>query len=219
MMGAVFSLFFTDFALGYIKGEIAPTLKGVKILAVIAPQKFRDEELFVPKKYWETRGGKVDVASLGLKPGQYAHGMLGARARITVSFLKALRRVKMGYYDVFYLVGGTGSVIYADTSMKSVRAMKETLSYAIRFGKIRVLAAICLGPSVLARLGLIRGATVAGWKGSAKIINRNGARWVPDPVFVCDALGKVRLVTGAGPFAARTLAEKVEGVLLRKALR
>ncbi len=206
MMGALFSALFSNFAFAYVKGGVPETLRGVRILAVIAPQKFRDEELFVPKKYWERRGAIVDVASLGLKPGQYAHGMLGGRARVTLSFVKAMNKLRKGYYDVFYLVGGTGSVIYADTSREGVVLMKKVLNHVIKFGKIKVLAAICLGPSVLARLGLIKGCVVAGWKGSAKIINRNGATWVPKPVFVCGALGKVKLVTGAGPFAAKTLA-------------
>jgi len=37
-------------------------LSGKRILMVIAPDKFRDEELFTPREYFLARGAKVEVA-------------------------------------------------------------------------------------------------------------------------------------------------------------
>ena len=49
-------------------------IEGKKVLMVIAPDKFRDEELFKPKEIIEANGGTVTIASLKARP---CTGMMG----------------------------------------------------------------------------------------------------------------------------------------------
>jgi len=77
-------------------------LAGTKVLMVIAPEQFRDEELLVPKEKFEAAGAVVTVAST--RTGE-AKGMLGAK----VNADKTLSEVKAQDFQAIVVVGGMGS--------------------------------------------------------------------------------------------------------------
>ena len=63
------------------------TLAGKKILMIVAPERFRDEEYAVPHAHFIGLGAKVTVASL--KKGM-ATGMFGVKAEQRAKAVQAL---------------------------------------------------------------------------------------------------------------------------------
>jgi protease I len=76
-----------------------PSLKGIHVLMVVAPQNFRDEELLHPKAVFEREGAVVDVAST---TADVARGMLGAEVKPDL----VLSAVDPHRYAAIVLVGG-----------------------------------------------------------------------------------------------------------------
>ena len=80
------------------------------ILMVVAPLNFRDEELFVPKEFFEKKGINVIVAS---RDGGVATGMLGGSINVDIRVSDA----DASNYDAVVFVGGSGidsQVLYED---------------------------------------------------------------------------------------------------------
>jgi protease I len=71
------------------------------ILMVVAPLNFRDEELFVPKEFFEKKGINVVVAS---GDSGVATGMLGGSINVDIRVSDAVARD----YDAVVFVGGSG---------------------------------------------------------------------------------------------------------------
>ena len=95
-----------------------------KVLMIIAPEDFRDEELLHPKEELERAGASVTIASAKTAP---ARGVLGA----TVTPDIKLDQVKVGDYDAVVFVGGPGSSIYFNDN----RAL-SIASEAFKKGKV-----------------------------------------------------------------------------------
>ena len=76
-----------------------------KVVMIIAPERFRDEELFVTKEELERAGHKIVIASSakGICPGSR-----GGFATATLT----LNEVQASNYDAVVFVGGGGSKIY-----------------------------------------------------------------------------------------------------------
>ncbi|GBC83359.1 Putative cysteine protease YraA [bacterium HR10] len=161
-------------------------VKGKRILMVIAPEDFRDEELFTPKQIFEAGGAEVTIAStrLGL-----ARGMLGGSASPDLLIAEA----RAEDYDAIVVVGGMGS----PTHLWADEALHRLLREADEKGKI--IGAICLSPAVLARAGLLRGrrATVYVTDESMSELRRGGAHYQQ-----VDVVTDGRIVTASGPHAA-----------------
>src|SRR5512146_1381797 len=79
-----------------------PPLSGKRVLFVIAPDQFRDEELLEPKRVLEAAGARTAIAST--KTG-VAAGMLGAKVMPQL----LVRDAKPADYDAVVVVGGMGS--------------------------------------------------------------------------------------------------------------
>ena len=77
------------------------SLSSRRILMIIAPENFRDEELFEPRRIFEHAGAEVTLAASRLGT---AYGMLGGMAdpKILISDAKA------DDYDAIVVVGGRG---------------------------------------------------------------------------------------------------------------
>ncbi len=161
-------------------------LHGKKVLMVIAPDQFRDEELLEPKKILEGEGAAVAVARTraGL-----AQGMLGAR----ISPELVLERVQASDFDGVVVVGGMGSPQHLWGDAKLHDLLRKTLESG------KVVGGICLSGAVLARAGILRGkdATVYSTPESLAELSLGGAKYVEKPVV---RAGNV--VTASGPAAA-----------------
>lgn len=165
-----------------------------KILMVIAPERFRDEELFITREELERAGHEVVIAStrIGTCPGSR-----GGFATATVCLAEA-RAVD---FDALVFVGGGGSKIYyqhAD-ALRLAREMDQ---------KQGVVAAICLAPVILANAGILQGknATVAGTEAAA--LERGGARYCGPGVTVDG-----RIVTANAPKASRLFGQRIVEVI------
>ena len=169
------------------KREPATSLAGKKAVLVIAPKDFRDEELQEPLDLLKASGCEVAIACASLDE---AVGMLGAKVKPGV----LLKDVKVADCDAVVFVGGVGAEAYFDDPIAH-GLVKE----AAAGGKI--VAAICVAPSILARAGVLKGKRATAWESQKDDLVKCGARWAEGP-----AVRDGRFVTGNGPKAAREFA-------------
>lgn len=173
-------------------------LNGKKILMIVAPDKFRDEEFAVPHAHFTGLGAQVTVAST--KKGT-ATGMFGAKAEATVT----VAEVKAADYDAVVFVGGAG--------VPAVRADVRAVALAKESKDRPVLAAICWAPTILAKAGVLVGKKATVWKGddaeygstTDTMLQKHGAFFTGEAVTVDG-----NIITGNGPAAAQKFAEAIE---------
>jgi len=185
------------------EGVMGKTLNGKKILLIVAPEKFRDEEYQVPYDYFTSHGAHVTVAST--KKGT-ATGMFGTKAEA----MKTIAEVKASDYDAVVFVGGAGVPI--------VRADVKAIALAKEAKDRPVLAAICWAPTILAKAGILVGKKATVWKGddaeygttTDKVLQKHGAFFTGDEVTVDG-----NIITANGPNAAQKFAEAIEKQLLK----
>lgn len=165
-----------------------------KVLMVIAPVNFRDEEFLRPKEIFERDGAEVTVASKGVSE---ASGMLGARARVDVD----VSQVNVTDYDALVFIGGTGASVYFND-----QTVLNLAKAADHQGKI--IGAICISSSILANAGILSGKKVTGWPSETSNLESKGAVYTGANVEVD---GKI--VTAKGPEAAAVYGEKIVELL------
>src|SRR5437867_13324401 len=124
-------------------------LDGKKILIVIPPTQFRDEEFFEPKKILQDEGATIVVASTTVR---ICRGMKGGAAEADISIADA----KADDYAGLVLCGGSSVPEFLWNDKK----LQELVTAVAAAGK--VVAAICLATVVLAKAKLLasREATV-----------------------------------------------------------
>lgn len=154
------------------------------VLMVIAPEGFRDEEYAHPREVFESRGAQVTTASS--RPGRCV-GKLGMTADATLSVAQA----DALDFDAVVFVGGPGARVYFDDPYA------HALARAARVNR-KVLGAICVAPSILARAGLLHGWPATAFETQKTDLEEHGAIWTGEPVTVSG-----RVVTANGPEAAR----------------
>jgi len=167
-----------------------------KILMVIAPKHFRDEELFVPKEFFESKKIVVDVAST---TKTQVHGMLGKS--ITPKLL--ISEVVLDEYSAVVFVGGIGvedNKLYE--SPEYVNLAKKA------YLKAKIVAAICIAPKILASAGILKNKKATVFSSGIEYLRTKGAT-VSNQDVVQDGM----LITASGPNAAKKFAEKIYDML------
>jgi protease I len=161
---------------------------------VIAPEVFRDEEYAHPKEVLESRG--VTVVTASTRPGP-CRGKLGMTATADI----ALADADASDYDAILFVGGGGAEVFFDdvTAHRLARSAHE-------LG--RVVAAICIAPSTLARAGVLRGVRATAFPTQRDDLVAHGAIWTGRAVEVDGTI-----VTANGPDAAREFGTAVAELL------
>jgi len=155
----------------------------LKILMVVAPNNFRDEELFDTKKELENAGFEVVITSDGVKEST---GMLGGKTRIDLD----MKKVNARDFVAIVFVGGSGARHYFDN--------QTALDLAREFYKEnKIVAAICIAPLILANAGLLQGKKATVWKGSTEDLIKKGVEYVDENVVVSD-----NIITANGPQSA-----------------
>lgn len=161
-----------------------------KILMIIAPENFRDEELLEPKKIFENKGFSVTIASTKNE----AKGMLGARVNVDIN----INDVNVGNYDAIIFVGGVGSQIYYNDN-RALSIAKES------FESKKITAAICIAPVILANAGILHGKKATVWDGRfADMLRSGGAKYTGESV-----TKDGNVITANGPQAAKQFAEEI----------
>ncbi len=163
----------------------------MRAVFVVAPEDFRDEELFVTRQVLEEAGAQCVVASRTAGP---CTGMHGGRALASI----ALDAVRVEAYDAVIFVGGQGARTYFDDAEAHRIATEADAS-----GK--VLAAICVAPTILARAGLLTGRKVTAYASELAGLGAAGAYVQHTSSVVTDG----RLVTADGPRVADEFAEAI----------
>jgi protease I len=161
-----------------------------KILMIIPPERFRDEELFLTREELEKAGNPIVIASThkGICPGSR-----GGQAEAEIT----LDEVRIGDYEAVVFVGGGGSKLLFNNTLAQTIA-REVCNQG------KVVAAICLAPVILANAGLLKNkrATVAGTE--ARTIENHGAIYTGPGVTVDG-----NIVTANAPKASRGFGKKI----------
>lgn len=166
------------------------SLEGKKILMIVANPNFRDEELFVPKKAFESHGANVKLTG---NIAGIAKGMLGGTAEIE----STLAGESADPYDAVIFIGGAGSPVFYD-NLEAHRLAKEAVS------KDKILGAICLAPGTLAKAGVLQGKTVTSFSSARNMLKEGGANFTGSKTEVDG-----KLITGSGPEAAEEFAQAI----------
>ncbi len=161
-----------------------------KILMIVAPERFREEELFLTQEELTKSGHKVVVAST--KTGICN----GSRGGSVIADL-LLKDINCDNYDGVVFVGGGGSKIFFNDS--------DALNIAKKMNNDgKIVSAICLAPVILANAGVLDGknATVSGQE--AKTIESKGAKYTGPGVTVDG-----NIVTGNAPKRSKLFGKKI----------
>jgi protease I len=172
---------------------MSPSLAQKKVLLVVAPEQFRDEELLEPKRVLEAAGARTAIAST--KEG-IVTGMLGAKMRPAFR----VKDARAADYDAVVVVGGTGSPQHLWNHAPLHALLRD------RAAAGKVVAAICLSGAVLGKAGVVKGKRATCWPDPSAIaaLTAGGAIYEKADV-VTDGL----VVTADGPASATKFGEAI----------
>lgn len=171
-----------------------------KVLMIIAPDQFRDEELLEPKQALVNEGATVVIACRETKE---AKGMLGAKVKPDMR----LKDVKAQDFDAVTVVGGMGSPTYLWEDKDLHKLLQEM------HNANKVVSGICLSGAVLARAGVLKNKNATVWPmpESIKALEEGQARYHKQPV-VQDG----KIITAVGPDAVKEFGEAIINELSRQ---
>ncbi|MFH1586641.1 MAG: DJ-1/PfpI family protein [Candidatus Diapherotrites archaeon] len=161
-----------------------------KAVFVVSQNMFRDEELFEAKEELDNAGIETKVASL---TKETATGKLGG----TVKPDLAINEISAKDFDAIVFVGGGGSTVYFGNQA----ALKLAREF---FEKKKIVAAICIAPSILANAGILKGKKATVFGTEHRNIEEKGATYTDERVTVD---GKI--ITANGPAAAHEFGQKI----------
>lgn len=157
---------------------------------IVASGNFRDEELFETKQVLNQAGVATVIAST--KTG-ILRGMLGGRTEATI----LVNEVRTDDYDAIIFVGGSGAREYFDNPVALDIARQAAQ-------KKKVLAAICIAPTVLANAGVLDGLKATSFASERVKLQRAGVKYTGAAV-ERDGL----VITGSGPTAASLFGQAI----------
>jgi deglycase len=168
-----------------------------RIVMIVAPKDFTDQEYADPRAVFDASGALVSVASKG-------RGAAVSHTGVALRIDKAIAEISLDQLDALVIVGGAGAVTY----LMDDEALRNLIIAAVRSGK--VVAAICVAPAVLAHAGVLRNvpATCHPDKRIISVLKLNGAGYTTQSIVVSG-----RIITADGPDAAKDFARRVIEVL------
>ncbi len=168
-----------------------------RIVMVVAPKDFTDQEYADPRAVFEKAGALVRVASTSRSAAVSHNGE-------SLAVDLAVGEIELDQLDALVIVGGTGAL----TFLLDDEALRNLVIVAFRSRK--VVAAICVAPAILARAGILRNlrATCFPDPRVVALLKRNGADYTERGVVAAD-----RVVTANGPGAARDFGARVMQIL------
>ncbi len=164
------------------------------VLMVIAPENFRDEELFETKEVLDAAGLQTTIASV--QKG-VCNGKLGGKANAAI----ALSDAKASDYAAVVFVGGMGSEVY----------FKDPVAHDLAwemYADGKIVSAICIAPVILANAGLLKGRKATVYSDGAETLKTNGADYTGDQVTV-DGM----IITGNGPASSKEFGRTVADLI------
>ena len=172
-----------------------------KAIMIIASKNFRDEEYFVTKEVLKAGGVYVKTACDKSK----AIGKFGGEAAADI----LLDDLDISEYDAVIIPGGQGAVDFLDNE-KTYTLIKEAAN------KGKIVAAICIAPTILAKAGILRGKKATVWstsldKSAINILRENDAVYVRKSV-VIDG----NIITGENAEFSQEFGEAILGELTKR---
>lgn len=176
--------------------------KFTRAIVVVAPENFQDFEFFGTIEELKKAGIHVEVIST--KKGK----CIGVSGLVVEA--KTISDIKTDEFDSIVFIGGSGT--YTVRSDKKMVALAEEF-----FLNKKIIGAICLAPTILAKAGILKGKKSTVWVGYDSEYSKNtdcvlmeaGAIFVNKPVVEDETI-----ITANGPQAARAfgkrLAEKIK---------
>lgn len=145
-----------------------------KVVMIIASKDFRDEEYFVTKEVLEKGDIHVKTACDKTK----AVGKFGGEAEADI----LVNDLKTDEFDAIILPGGSGAVELLDNEIV-YSIIKDA------FYKKKIVAAICIAPTILANAGILGGKNATVWsssmdKSAINLLRENGATYIRKAVVV-----------------------------------
>ena len=169
----------------------------MKVLMVIPPTQFRDEELFEPKAILEGDGVTVLVASTSART---CHGIKGG----VVNADLAIADAKAEEFDGLVLCGGASApqFLWEDKKLQELAAAMSAAG--------KVVGAISLSTVVLARAKLLAGksATVYFLPKAIQELKTAGATYVSEPLLV-----QGKLILAEGPEQSTRFGQAIRAAL------
>jgi protease I len=170
-------------------------LTGKKVVMIIAPQNFRDEELVEPQDVLTEEGAQVKTASSSL---EVSKGMQGTQVKPDM----LVSDIKPEDWDAIILVGGSGANVYWEDS--TVHSLLKTAAK-----ENKIIGAICIAPVTLANSGLLSGKKATVYASEEGQLKNKGAECTGQSV---ERDGKV--ITANGPKAAREFGNAIAQALM-----
>ena len=164
-----------------------------KVLMVIAPDNFRDEEYFDTKEELEKAGIEITTVNSTGQPSKSAFGKI-------VKPDNNFYDVDVAGYDAIVFIGGGGTKVYFDN--------KRALELAKEFyNDHKVVSAICIAPEILVNAGIMNGKKATSFPSIRNEI-KAVATFTGTDVEIDG-----NIITANGPKAAREFGKKIAGAL------
>lgn len=161
---------------------------------ITAPEIFRDEEYYKPKKILEDAG--IQVVTASTKVGEIT-GKLGFKAESSM----LLEDVKVSDFDAIVYIGGAGaSVFFADPN-----ALKLANEF---YQDKKIVAAICIAPTILANAGILNEKKATVFPDGKDALIKGGAQYTANSLEIDG-----NIITANGPEAADVFGKAIAETL------
>jgi protease I len=168
--------------------------KAKSAVLIIASKNFRDEELFETKRVLDEAGVEMVIASTKTT---VLKGMLGGKAKAAI----LVSELSVDDYDAIIFIGGSGAKEYFRSPV-ALNIAREAVD------KKKVLAAICIAPTVLANAGVLTGVRATSFLSERVKLQKAGALYTGAPV-ERDGL----IITASGPMASSQFGRAIADIL------
>jgi len=171
-------------------GEKTMGLQNKKIVMVIAPQDFRDQEYNEPRQILADQGAEITTASLNIGESTGADGT-------KVKIDQQIQDIKAENFDAIVFIGGPGMIGLTNNEDFKTKAQEF-------FEADKLTTAICIAPEILANAGILKGKKATVSEDAKNTLINNGAEYTGNDVEID---GKI--ITANGPSAAKKFGEKI----------
>ena len=165
----------------------------MRALFIIAQESYQEIEYGVPKEILEDAG--IEVITASKKVGT-CNGKLGGSTQAKIS----IDDVDVNDYDAIIFIGGPGAIKYQHDVQAHLTAQEAV-------NREKILAAICIAPTILAYADVLEGKKATVWNEDGhqgELLENQGAEYVKEDLVVDG-----KLITANGPKAAEKFGKKI----------
>jgi len=164
-----------------------------KVLFILAPKDFRDEEYFDTREVIE----KKFVVHTSNISGKTSKSVFGKHVEVDFS----MDKIDVNDYSALVFVGGQGCSVYFDE--------KKILDIAkASYLKGKFVCAICLAAGIISNAGIVSGKKITGSYGAKDIVEAGGGKFTGKDIEVSG-----RVITASGPEASKKFGEAISDAL------